>query len=839
MAEFFERPEKEEGEGERERLERKRSGEGLTEIVSGLGGHGGRGGREEGGAEAGGRVGGGRGERVTAAVRTLNSPSLDLKSAITETGEKSKTQSIGLEEGGGKEGEDEEENVEACLDHDTYYKGKAQAILHQRGMKQQQQHSQQMEARRSFSNLLPPASTMTVGRLSFGGEGPHAGLGGGLGGGRETIVGTVSGGRLGGGGGRGHRMTISDVTLASSLLSLPPAVAVRAAGTHNTSMRPRAGTSLSTLSNRTTRSLHLSTAHVVGNPSDVAIFNFIHGLTSVEQLRAERPLIHLLPFNSRNKYMFSVHAVPPSPGSGSTGHFIAYLKGAPEIVLSFCGTAWVKGENVPLSVSYRQAYDESYKEVAGQGERVLGLAMRVLSPALFPYPNTSKADFKAREEELLSAAPSTWGFLGLISLVDPPKPRVDEAIQACKRAGVRVTMVTGDHPLTAEAIARKVHIIHDFATREEIAADEQIPWKDVSEGSVGAVIVNCQREEMKEWLEEDWEALLDKPELVFARASPHDKLLIVQALRRRGEVVAVTGDGVNDSPALKNADVGVAMGLGGSEVAKHAANVVLMDDDFVSIVHGMEEGRVLFDNLTKTIAYTLAHALPELVAVVIHLVLRVPVGLTSLMILSIDMLTEIAPAVSFAWEPAESNVMVRRPRDRRRDQLVRPSLLLYAYLQAGLLETLVCLGAYTWVFVANGVRSLASLQQVAREEGEGGRLTSMGATAFYVSLIVAQAFHAFAVKTRVVSLWQHSVFLNPMMVYGVLVALGIMFFVVYVPGVSDAFGAYPSLAIQYFVPAILGGIVLVMGGEGRKAMLRWHLREGTEEMSWLYKCFAW
>jgi len=601
-------------------------------------------------------------------------------------------------------------------------------------------------------------------------------------------------------------------------------------------MRPRTGTFLSTLTTRTTRTFHLPTAHVVGNPSDVAIFNFIHGLTSVEQLRAERPLVHLLPFNSRNKYMLSIHAVPPSCVTGSHGYYVAYLKGAPEIVLSFCGTAWMKGENLPLSPSYRQTYDETYKEVAGQGERVLGLAMRVLPPALFPYPTTTKADFKTREEELLSAAPALWGFLGLFSLVDPPKPKVDEAVQGCKKAGVRVAMVTGDHPLTAEAIARKVNIIHDFATRDEIASDEQMLLEDVEKDSVGAVVVNCQKEGLKGWVEEDWEGLLDKPELVFARASPYDKLLIVKALRRRGEVVAVTGDGVNDSPALKNADVGVAMGVGGSEVAKHAANVVLMDDDFASIVHGVEEGRVLFDNLTKTIAYTLAHAVPELVAVVISLVFRVPVGLTSLMILSIDMLTEIAPAVSFAWEPAESNVMLRPPRDRGRDRLVRPSLLAYAYLQAGLLEALVCLGAYAWVFAANGVRSLTSLQQVAREEG--GRLASMGATAFYVSLIVAQAFHAFAVKTRVVSLWQHGVFVNPMMVYGVLVALGIMFFIVYVPGVSDAFGASPPLAIQYFVPALLGGVVLVMGGEGRKRMLRRHLREGTEE-SWLYKCFAW
>ncbi len=688
--------------------------------------------------------------------------------------------------GGGARGRiatEEDEDEETGLDHDTYLRDMP-------------------VPRRSFSNLMPPAVTMTVGRLSLHGPGQAAAPAG-------SLVGTIGGSATDGF--SRHHVTISDLTVGSSLFST--------SGARKTSV---------------SKTVRLPTAQVVGNPSDVALFNFVHGLTSVDQLRAERPLIYMIPFNSRTKWMLSVHAVATGPGQG---HYVVYLKGAPEIVLGFCGSAWVKGARAPLSNAFKQRYEEVYKEVAGQGERVLGLALRILPLSTFPYPLTTKRVFKAREEELLNAPPAEWAFVGLTSLVDPPKPKVAEAVQKCKTAGVRVAMVTGDHPLTAEAIARQVRIIHEFATREEIAADTGVAPEAVGENEVGATVINCQKEGgLGGWVAEDWEVVLQKPELVFARASPQDKLLIVQALRRQGDVVAVTGDGVNDSPALKNADVGIAMGVGGSEVAKHAANVVLMDDDFSSIVQGIEEGRVLFDNLTKTIAYTLAHAVPELVAVVINLVLRVPLGLTSLMILSIDMLTEIAPAVSFAWEPAESNVMVRPPRERATERLVRPSLLVYAYLLAGVWEALVCLCAYGWVFAANGVSSLGALRS---GDGVSPALATMGATAFYVSLIVAQAFHAFAVKTRVEPLWRHGVLSNAMMVYGVLVALGIMFFITYVPGIDTVFSTYPSLAVQYFVPGVVGGMVLVVGGELRKWGLRRVLQDGRAEDSWFYKCFAW
>jgi ATPase, P-type (transporting), HAD superfamily, subfamily IC len=189
-----------------------------------------------------------------------------------------------------------------------------------------------------------------------------------------------------------------------------------------------------------------------------------------------------------------------------------------------------------------------------------------------------------------------------------------------------------------------------------------------------------------------------KKELVFARTTPQHKVMIVEHFQKRGEVVAVTGDGVNDSIALKRADIGVAMGLRGSDVAKEASKIVLLDDNFASIVNGIEHGRVLFDNLKKTIAYTVSHSVPNLVPIVMTLTAGVPLGLAPLLVVTVDLGTELAPAISLAYEKAEADVMARPPRNSKRDRLVSASLLTYSYLQIGLIEAICSVCAYFAVF---------------------------------------------------------------------------------------------------------------------------------------------
>ena len=289
--------------------------------------------------------------------------------------------------------------------------------------------------------------------------------------------------------------------------------------------------------------------------------------------------------------------------------------------------------------------------------------------------------------------------------------------------------------------------------------------------------------------------------------------------------MAVTGDGVNDSPALKRAQIGVAMGQGGSDVAREAADIVLLDDEFPSIVAAIEEGRVIYDNLKKTIAYTLTHAVPEVLPLFLNLALNMPLGLGGLLILSIDLLTEQGPAISLAYEPAEADVMSRPPRDTKVDRLVSGAVLRYAYLIAGVAEALFCMLAFFTIFWWHGVPissiyntgttnwSSASAPPLDVPPGcagaaggdPGGCRSLSGAeqvavyyeaqAAWYATLICCQAWHIFMCKTRTVPLRRHGVFRNLVTVYGLLVSVAVMLLVIYVPGLQPI-----------FTTAALGGI---------------------------------
>ena len=572
---------------------------------------------------------------------------------------------------------------------------------------------------------------------------------------------------------------------------------------------------------------------IVGNPSDKAVFTFCNLFKDIEQTREEYPQLYIIPFNSRLKWMKTIHKPPPTKADQRR---LAVLKGAPEIVLKSCSHYLNKGQETPIDADFTKRFEEVYKEIAGQGERVLGFARKYLP--LEAFPASTDDNYKDVEDKIPH---DNYTFVGLISLIDPPKNGVPEAVLRCKNAGIRVMMITGDHPLTAEAIAKKVNIIRDYSMRDDIAQETGEDPATITEDRIGAAVIMCK--ELENYTEDDWNVLLDKPELVFARASPQDKLQICRHLRARDEVVAMTGDGVNDSPALKNADIGIAMGIGGTEVAKSAANVVLMDDDFCSIVNGIEEGRVLFDNLTKTIAYTLTHLIPELIAVLINICFTIPPGMSSLMILSIDLLSEVPPAISFAWEKSESNVMDRPPRNRKVDRLVRPSLLSYCYAQAGVIEAAACLLGYFVVYATNGVtaKDLFNFGTVDGFQLRDGRVLDldtqmriemMAMTAFYATLVMSQFVHVFVCKTRFVPMLEHGVLNNSMMNYGVMVELGIMIAVIFIPSLDTAFFAYGQQPLEFFWFFLISGAMLICWGELRKYLIR------TYPTSWFANAFA-
>merc|ERR1712029_215694 len=347
-----------------------------------------------------------------------------------------------------------------------------------------------------------------------------------------------------------------------------------------------------------------------------------------------------IPFNSTNKFQVSVHETEDK----NDNRYLLGMKGAPERIVDRCSTIVVDGRELPLTEEWRNAFEAAYMELGGLGERVLGFCDYMLPADKYPvgYPfNPDDVNFPIEGLR----------FVGLISLIDPPRAAVPDAVSKCRSAGIKVIMVTGDHPITAKAIAKSVGIISEGNKTVEDLKDEAGPGVEVNARDAHACVVNGG--ELKDIKPEELdEILMYHSEIVFARTSPQQKLIIVEGCQRMGAIVAVTGDGVNDSPALKKADIGVAMGIAGSDVSKQAADMILLDDNFASIVTGVEEGRLIFDNLRKSIAYTLTSNIPEITPFLLFLSLSIPLPLGTITILAIDLGTDMVPAISLAYEKA-------------------------------------------------------------------------------------------------------------------------------------------------------------------------------------------
>merc|ERR1712241_1648073 len=383
---------------------------------------------------------------------------------------------------------------------------------------------------------------------------------------------------------------------------------------------------------------------VNGDASEAAILKCTE-LTkgNVMDYRKKNNKVCEIPFNSTNKFQVSIHETEDK----NDNRYLLVMKGAPERIVDRCSTIIVDGRELPLTEEWKNAFETAYLEQGGLGERALGFCDYML-PA-DKYPNGYPFD-----AEDVNFPLEGLRFVGLMSMIDPPRAAVPDAVAKCRPAGIKVIMVTGDHPITAKAIARSVGIISDGQeTVEDIAARKNIPVEEVNPREARAAVIHGG--EIKDLSEKQLdEILMYHNEIVFARTSPQQKLIIVEGCQRMGAIVAVTGDGVNDSPALKKADIGVAMGIAGSDVSKRAADMILLDDNFASIVTGVEEGRLIFDNLKKSIAYTLTSNIPEISPFLLFILADVPLPLGTVTILCIDLGTDMVPAISMAYEQAES-----------------------------------------------------------------------------------------------------------------------------------------------------------------------------------------
>jgi sodium/potassium-transporting ATPase subunit alpha len=470
----------------------------------------------------------------------------------------------------------------------------------------------------------------------------------------------------------------------------------------------------------------------VGNASEAAMIKFIHPMNDVDKQRALSPPEAVIPFNSKNKYQVHVHVNPqfndPSTNAASSpediiaknkGNRMVYMKGAPERILARCNKMMIDGKIVPMSAEDSKKIDSLNLKLAENGLRVLAFCQAECPTSKYPpgfkytaepdgycSPNFPIGDFNMPAEGKDKKHPNSdegMVYIGMMALIDPPRPAVPPAVSKCKTAGIKVIMVTGDHPVTAQAIAYKVGILWSKTKgdmEKENAAAGLGPGDDGWQDPASAQAITVPGNQISvDDPEEKWDEILEHPQIVFARTSPQQKLIIVENCQRLGHIVAVTGDGVNDSPALKKADIGVAMGIMGSEVSKNAADMILLDDNFASIVAGVEEGRLIFDNLKKSICYTLSSNIPEISPFISQAVMSIPLPLSTILILAVDLGTDMVPAISMAYEGAEADIMKRPPRNSKTDRLVTKKLIHLAYLQIGIMQAMS--GFYVYMVVLN------------------------------------------------------------------------------------------------------------------------------------------
>ncbi|XP_075697041.1 LOW QUALITY PROTEIN: potassium-transporting ATPase alpha chain 1 [Rhinoderma darwinii] len=511
--------------------------------------------------------------------------------------------------------------------------------------------------------------------------------------------------------------------------------------------------------------------------------------------------------------------------------YLLVMKGAPERILERCSTIMIKGQELPLDTQWQEAFQTAYMDLGGLGERVLGFCHLYLSEKEYPR------GFNFDSEEM-NFPTSGLCFAGLISMIDPPRATVPDAVMKCRTAGIRVIMVTGDHPITAKAIAASVGIISEGSeTVEDIAARLRIPVEQVDKRDARACVISGgQLKEMSS--EELVEVLRMHPEMVFARTSPQQKLIIVESCQKLGAIVAVTGDGVNDSPALKKADIGVAMGIAGSDAAKNAADMILLDDNFASIVTGVEQGRLIFDNLKKSIAYTLTKNIPELAPYLIYITASVPLPLGCITILFIELCTDIFPSVSLAYEKAESDIMHLKPRNPRRDRLVNESLAVYSYFQIGVIQSFAGFVDYFTAMAQEGwfpayclgLRANWENQHLQDLQDSYGQEWTFSQrlyqqyncyTVFFLSIEICQISDVLIRKTRRLSVFQQGFFRNKVLVLAIVFQLLLGNFLCYCPGMPNVFNFMP-IRFQWWLVPVPFGILIFVYDEIRKLAIRRH-----------------
>ncbi len=522
-----------------------------------------------------------------------------------------------------------------------------------------------------------------------------------------------------------------------------------------------------------------------GDPTETALAEFAHayGHKVGEDATVERfPRMGELPFDADRKRMSTIHWVE--------GKLVAFVKGAPEFVLPLCDRALIHGNTFDVTPGEREKVLAQSRAFAHQAYRVLAVATREIEQG------PGKLDSETVEHGLT--------FLGLVAMMDPPHKEVPEAVARCRQAGIRVIMITGDHPLTALAVARKIGLVPaepEAATvvlegeQLDAMSDEELRKLLGNAGNVGA------RHALP---------LQGAPDPVFARMAARHKMRIVSQLKEMGEVVAVTGDGVNDAPALHKADIGIAMGVAGTDVAKETADMILLDDNFATIVAAIEEGRAVYSNIRKFVTYVLASNVPEIVPYLGYGLFAMPLPLTVLQILAVDLGTDMVPAMALGAEPPHAGLMDAPPRPRS-ERLLSLPLLLRAYVFLGLIEAGIAMAAFFWFLYAHGWTWGTPLDWT-------DPLYRQATTVTFAAIVIAQVANVFACRSERISVFRLGFFSNPFILWGIAVELALLALIVYTPFGNLVFGTEP-LPLWAWGPLVVGAVGLLFADEIRKLVM--------------------
>ena len=503
---------------------------------------------------------------------------------------------------------------------------------------------------------------------------------------------------------------------------------------------------------------------VIGDPTDGALIvaALKYGM-NVRNRLAEKPVVHIVPFDFARKRMTTVHKL--------NGDVLVYTKGAPRNVLSVCSKILVDGKVEEFSRKRLRSAEAKIRKFANEGLRVIAVAYRKM-------PKSEYSKEVVVEKDMV--------FVGLAAMRDPPRLEVKAAVAKAKQAGIKTVIITGDYGPTAQVVAREVGIV-------DVDCCSIVRGVDL-DGLDDAAIVEAVR----------------RGNVIFARVSPEQKLRIVKVVKGSGEVVAVTGDGANDAPSLKEADIGVAMGASGTDVAREAADIVLLDDSFESIVKAVESGRAIYENIRKFIVYVFSHNWAELIPYMLYALLGIPLPLLVVQVLAIDLAIDVIPSLALSREPPEVGIMQEPPRSLK-ERLFTSKVFLRSFY----IGVIIAVGAMygclsSW---------MAGGWQLGMALPEDSQVYLKGVTMTFAGIVVAQVGNVLACRTSKVSIFKTKLSTNKWIIWGIVAQLAILSFLIYVPFMQSFFGT-TALGIEDWIFLASLALIVVFAEEIRKFFSR-------------------